>query len=52
MKKVIGIAKEIVIAMIILVFMIGVWFGAILQTSYRLCQVTAEEIMEVENVHR
>lgn len=50
MKKVMGIVKEAMIALIILAFMIGVWFGAILQTSYRLCPVTAEEIMEVENV--
>lgn len=47
MKKVMGIVKEAMIALIILVFMIGVWFGAILQTSYRLCPVTAEEIVEI-----
>ncbi len=47
MKKVIGVAREIMIAALILVFMIGCYFGSILQTSYRLCPVTAEEIAEV-----
>lgn len=46
MKKVIGIVMEAVIGMLIVCFMIGVYFGSVLQTSYRLCPVTAEE-MEV-----
>lgn len=47
MKKTIGIVKEFMVGMLIVCFVIGVYFGAVLQTSYRLCPVTAEEITEV-----
>lgn len=47
MKRIIGIAKEITIGVIILMFIIGVWLGAILQASYKYCPVSAEEIAEV-----
>lgn len=46
MKKAIGIARDIMIAMLVMIFAFGIWIGSILQTSYRLCPVTAEE-MEV-----
>lgn len=46
MKKAIGIVREIMIGMLILILMIGIWLGSVLQTSYRLCPVTAQE-MEV-----
>lgn len=44
MKKVIGIVNEAVIGLLIVCFMIGVYFGSILQTSYRLCPLTADEV--------
>ena len=48
MKKAFGIAREIMIGMLILMLMIGIWLGSVLQTSYRLCPVSAEELqMEV-----
>lgn len=48
MKKFIGIVKNIMICMVISIIMIGGFFGAVLQTSYRLCPVTAQELqMEV-----
>lgn len=46
MKKAIGIVREIMIGMLLLILMIGIWLGSVLQTSYRLCPVTAQE-MEV-----
>lgn len=46
MKKALSIIRSILIAMIIMVIMIGGFFGAVLQTSYRLSPVTAYE-MEV-----
>jgi len=47
MKKTIGIVKNLMICAIIAVFMVGCFLGAVLQTSYRLCPVTSEEIAEV-----
>lgn len=48
MKKTIGIARDIMIAMLVMIFAFGIWIGSILQTSYRLCPVTAQELqMEV-----
>lgn len=49
MKKVIGIVMEAVIGMLIVCFMIGVYFGSVLQTSYRLCPLTAAEVQEYGN---
>lgn len=49
MKRVIGIAKEITICLIVLIFMVGAFFGAVLQESYKLSPLTQEEIMEVSN---
>lgn len=46
MKKAIGIARDIMIAMLVMIFAFGIWIGSILQTSYRLCPVTSQE-MEV-----
>lgn len=46
MKKTIGFIKDILIGAIIIGFMMIGLFGAVLQTSYRLCPVTTEE-MEV-----
>lgn len=46
MKKTIGFIRDILIGAIIIGFMMIGLFGAVLQTSYRLCPVTAEE-MEV-----
>jgi hypothetical protein len=51
MKKVIGIVKEAVIGMLIVCFMIGVYFGSILQTSYRLCPLTADEVVAEVQEH-
>lgn len=45
MKKVIKFLKELTIGMLIVCFMIGVYFGSILQTSYRLCPLTADEVV-------
>lgn len=45
-KAVIGIIKQIVISAIILIIMIGGFFGAVLQTSYRLSPVTEMEVIE------
>ena len=47
MKKVIGAVRTAVICAFIVIFMIGMFFGAALQESYKLCPVTAEEIAEV-----
>ena len=47
-KAVINIIKQIVISAIVLVIMIGGFFGAVLQTSYRLSPVTAEEMEVIE----
>lgn len=44
MKKVIKFLTELTIGMLIVCLMIGVYFGSILQTSYRLCPLTADEI--------
>lgn len=49
MKKVIGIVMEAVIGMLIIFLMIGVYFGSILQTSYRLCPLTAAEVQGYGN---
>ena len=50
MRKALGIVREALIAMIILIFAFGIWIGSVLQTSYRLCPVTAQEMeMEVLN---
>ncbi len=46
MKKTIGFIRDILIGAIIIGFMMIGLFGAVLQTSYRLCPVTTEE-MEV-----
>lgn len=46
MKKVMGFIRDILIGAIIIGFMMISFFGAVLQTSYRLCPVTAQE-MEV-----
>ena len=35
---------EIVTAFIIAALLTGIFFGAVLQTSYRLCPLTAEEV--------
>ncbi len=45
-KAVINIIKQIVISAIVLVIMIGGFFGAVLQTSYRLSPVTEMEVIE------
>lgn len=42
--KVIGIVIELVTAFIIAALLTGIFFGAVLQTSYRLCPLTAEEV--------
>jgi len=48
MKKVIGFIRDILIGAIIIGFMMISFFGAVLQTSYRLSPVTAQELqMEV-----
>lgn len=49
MKKLIGIVKEAVIGMLIIFLMIGVYFGSILQTSYRLCPLTEAEVQGYGN---
>lgn len=50
MKKFIGFIRDILIGAIIIGFMMISFFGAVLQTSYRLCPITAQEIeMEVLN---
>lgn len=50
MHKAIGIVRDILIGAIIIGFMMISFFGAVLQTSYRLSPVTAQEIeMEVLN---
>lgn len=46
MKKTIEFIRDILIGAIIIGFMMIGLFGAVLQTSYRLCPVTTEE-MEV-----
>lgn len=46
MKKVVQCIRDILIGAIIIGFMMIGLFGAVLQTSYRLCPVTTEE-MEV-----
>lgn len=46
MKKTIGIVKEFMICLIIAVFMVGCFFGAVLQESYKLSPVTAAEVAE------
>lgn len=51
MKKAIGIARQIMIAMLVMIFAFGIWIRSILQTSYRLCPVTAQE-MEMEVLNR
>lgn len=48
MKKAIGFVKDITVAMIILTIMVGGFFGAVLQTSYRLSPVTAYEMEVIE----
>lgn len=47
MKKAIGIVRQIMIATLVMIFAFGIWIGSILQTSYRLSPVTAQE-MEME----
>lgn len=47
-KNMIGAVRTVIICAFIVMFMIGTFFGAVLQESYRLCPVTAEEIAEVE----
>ena len=47
MKKIIGYVRTVLICAFIVAFMIGSFFGAVLQESYKLCPVTAEEIAEV-----
>ena len=46
MNKFLGAVRTVLLCTIVLVFMIGTFFGAVLQESYKLCPVTAEEIME------
>lgn len=46
MKRTLGFARDIMICFIIAVFMVGVYFGAVLQESYKLAPVTAAEVME------
>jgi hypothetical protein len=43
-KKVIRAVKTGIISVIVLVFMIGAFFGAVLQESYRLSPPTPEEV--------
>lgn len=47
MKKSVIIIRDLAVCLIILAFMIGGFFGAVLQTSYRHCPVTAAELAEV-----
>lgn len=47
MNRSLGIVRDTLICLIVLVFMIGVFLGAVLQESYKLAPVTAEEIAEV-----
>ena len=46
MKKLVEWVKIIIFSIIILGLMFYGFFGAVLQTSYRLCPVTAQEIAE------
>ena len=48
MKKAIGIVRQIMIAMLVMIFAFVIWIGSILQTSYRLCPVTAYEMEVIE----
>lgn len=50
MKRIIGIARTLLICTIVLISMIAMFLGAVLQESYKLCPVTADEITEVNYV--
>lgn len=45
MKKVMAIIRDLVICMVITVFMTAVFFGAVLQESYKLQPLTAQEVL-------
>lgn len=41
-------AKDLLLALIVSVLMLGIFFAAVLQESYKLTPVTAAEIQEAE----
>lgn len=43
-RKIVGAVKTGIISVIVLMFVIGAFFGAVLQESYKLCPVTPEEV--------
>ena len=47
--KLLDIIRAILIAIICTVLMIYAFIGAVLQESYKLCPLTEEEMMEVQN---